>query len=68
MKKFDLSTLVISDIRDIYTYTLEEETRASGLTDACVLLLRQSGRSVYRTGSERHTLDKDNLLFLPAGT
>ena len=68
MKKFDLSSLVISDIRDIYTYTLEEETRASGLTDACVLLLRQSGRSVYRTGSERHTLDKDNLLFLPAGT
>lgn len=68
MKKFDLSALVISDIRDVYTYTLEEETRASATTDACVLLLRTEGRSVYRVGGVRYTLDAENLLFLPAGT
>lgn len=68
MKTFDLSTLSVCAIRDIYTYTLEEETRASATTEACVLLVRTAGRSVYRVGNMRLTLDPDMLLFLPAGT
>lgn len=68
MKKFDPSTLAVTDIHDVYAYTLEEETRAKATTTCCVLLLRRSGRSVYRIGQNRYVVDENTLLFLPANT
>ncbi len=68
MKPFDISTLCITQICDVYSYTLEEETRAHAVTDHCVLILKQGGESAYRVGAKTYTASATSLVFLPAGT
>ena len=68
MKQFDISTLVVTQIRDVYGYTLEEETKARATTPHCALILRAEGESTYRVGGKIYTASADTLVFLPAGT
>ena len=68
MKPFDISTLSITKICDVYSYTLEEETRAHALTEHDTLVLKQGGESVYRVGAKTYTASAETLIFLPAGT
>ena len=68
MKQFDISTLVVTKICDVYGYTLEEETRARATTAHAALILRADGESTYRVGNKTYTASADTLVFLPAGT
>lgn len=67
MKSFDISNLSITRICDVYQHTLEEETVACAVTEHCVLILKQSGESIYRVGKLTHTASAETLVFLPAG-
>lgn len=68
MKAFDISKLSITQICDVYSYTLEEETAAHAVTAHCTLILKQGGESVYRTSAKTCTASSESLVFLPAGT
>ncbi len=68
MKHFDISNLLITQICDVYSYTLEEETAAHAVTEHGVLILRQGGASTYRVGKQVLTASAETLVFLPAGT
>ena len=68
MKKFDISNLIISKIADVYSVTLEEETRASGVLSHCVLVIKRQGESLYKIQGKEFTADSNNVIFIPAGT
>lgn len=68
MKSFDISTLSIGQICDVYSHTLEEETKARAVTDHCVLIFKQKGESTYRMGKEILSASPETLVFLPVGT
>ena len=67
MKKFDISTLILSRIHDIYSYTLEEETRARALTDHSLLIIKRKGRSVYTVAGTDYVADDKHVVYIPAG-
>ena len=68
MKSFDISALSITNICDVYSHTLEEETTARARTEHCVLILKSAGESIYRVGKEVLSASPETLVFLPAGT
>lgn len=68
MKKFDVSTLTLTRICDVFSYTLEEETRAHATTAHAALILRGEGKSTYTVGGKTYTASPETLVFLPAGT
>ena len=68
MKKFEISSLIISRINDIYSFKLKKHTTAKATLEHSVLLVRQAGSSIYTVGGKEFSLDADNALFLPAGT
>ena len=68
MKNFDISNLVISEIKDIYSLKLKKHTEASAKLMSSVLIVRQAGRSVYTVGKKEYAVDAGNALFLPSGT
>lgn len=68
MKKFDISTLILTGIHDIYSYTVEEETVANATAAHSLLIIKRSGRSIYKIGKETLEADANHILFLPVGT
>lgn len=68
MKKFEISSLIISKINDIYSFKLKKHTTAEAKLKHSALIIRQAGISVYTVNSKEYTVDADNALFLPAGT
>ncbi len=67
MKKFDISNLIVKQILDIYSHTVEEETEREAVTERALLIIKRRGRSVYRVGAEELIADPDHILYLPAG-
>jgi len=67
MKKFDISTLILSRINDIYSYTLEEETEADATTRHSLLIIKRKGRSVYTVEGNQYVADAEHIVYLPAG-
>ncbi len=68
MKNFDISSIVISKLRDVYSLKLKKHTSAKSKTNSSALVIRQSGVSVYTVGGKEYTADAENILFLPANT
>ena len=68
MKKFEISELMISEIKDIHSFKLKKHSTATAKLDHSSLIIRQSGRSFYNVAKKEYTVDAENLLFLPAGT
>ena len=68
MKKFDISDLIISRIRDVYSYTLPEDTEERAVTSCCALIIKSKGASVYTVGGKKYTADQNTVLFLPKNT
>ena len=68
MKSFDISTLSVLKICDVYSHTLEEETKARSVTEHCVLILKIEGESTYRVGKDVLSASAETLVFLPANT
>lgn len=68
MKKFDISNLIISQICDVYSYTLPTETEGSAVSTHSVLLVKKKGESEYVSDGKKYTADSENILFIPAGT
>ena len=68
MKKFELSSLIISKINDIYSFKLKKHTSADATLDHSVLLIRQSGESTYKINKKEYPVDVNNALFMPVGT
>ena len=66
MKKFDISNLIVKKICDIYSQTVEEETKAESVTSCSLLILKRRGRSVYRVGERELIADPNHILYLPA--
>lgn len=67
MKKFDVSNLIVTRILDIYSHTVEEETEAQAVAAHSLLILKQSGRSVYTVEQAEYIADAEHILYLPAG-
>ena len=68
MKKFDISNLVISRITDIYSFTIEEETRVRSTTVHSVFIIKKAGKTTYYVGPKKYIADESRIVFLPAGT
>lgn len=68
MKRFEISTLIISKINDISSYKLKKHTSAKATAEHSALVIRQAGASVYTLGGKELTVDANNALFLPKGT
>lgn len=66
MKKFDISNLIITQICDAYSYTLEEETVTKAVCEHCVLILKHCGATQYTVGNKAFTANAEQILFLPA--
>ncbi len=66
MKKFDISNLIITNICDAYSYTLEEETVTSSKCEHCVLIIKRRGVTKYKIGDNSYIADAERVLFLPA--
>lgn len=67
MKKFDLSKLVVTKIRNVYGYTVPEETSGSEKRDSCALIIKRSGRTRYTVNGRDIFADSNNIVFLPWG-
>lgn len=67
MKKMDLSHLVITRILNVYNYTVPEDMSGTSKTDACVLVIKRSGRTIYTVNGKEIIADSNNIVFLPAG-
>ncbi len=68
MKNFEISELVISEIKDVHSFKLKKHTTAETRLERSALIIRQSGISTYTVDKKEYTVDADNVLFLPAGT
>ena len=68
MKKFDISNIIISQICDVYSYTLPEDTEGSAVATHSILLIKRKGSSEYVVGGKKYIADASNILFIPAGT
>ena len=68
MKKFDISDLIISKIRDVYSYTLPEDTEERSVTSCCALIIKSKGTSIYTVNGKKYTADQNTVLFLPKNT
>lgn len=67
MKKFDISTLIISKIENVYSLKLKKHTEAKAKLSHSALIIRQSGVSTYKIGKEEFEVNPESALFLPAG-
>ncbi len=68
MKKFDISSIIISKISDVCSYTLPTRTEGEAVTSHCTLLFRRNGLSSYTVGQDEYTVGNGTVLFLPAKT
>ncbi len=68
MKKFDISSLIISKISDIYSLKLKKHTEVKARLSHSAIIVRQAGLSVYKVGKKEFEVDAENALFMPAGT
>ncbi|MBR4012733.1 MAG: hypothetical protein IKJ00_00430, partial [Clostridia bacterium] len=68
MKKFDISNIIISKICDVYSYTLPEDTESESVAAHSAIIIKRRGKSEYTVGAKKYVADKDNILFIPAGT
>lgn len=68
MKKFDVSTLVVTKIYDVYASFLEEETEAEATAEHNVFVIKKGGRSVYEINGKNYLADANHVLFMPVGT
>ncbi len=68
MKKFDISNIIITKIRDVYSYTLSAQTEAESVCDSNVLLIRRAGESEYEICGKKYFCNKNTILFIPQGT
>jgi AraC-like DNA-binding protein len=68
MKNFDLSKIAIKEIKDVYNYTIPENSYGSAKTANNVLIIKRSGNSVYRVGDRELIADSNNILFIPKDT
>lgn len=67
MKKFDISTLTISEIFGIYGACLSEDSEANAVAEHCLLIVKNSGKSIYTVGNREYVADSDRILFIPRG-
>lgn len=67
MKKFDISTLIIAKVENVYSLKLKKHTEAKAKLSHSALIIRQSGVSVYKIGKEEFEVNAENALFLPKG-
>lgn len=68
MKKFEISSLIISKINDIYSFKLKKHTEAKAKLTHSALIVRQAGLSVYTVDKKEYEVDAERALFLPEGT
>ncbi len=68
MKKFDISNIIISQIHDVYSYSLPEDEEGTAAASHSVLIIKRAGSSEYKIGAKKYTADANTVLFIPAGT
>lgn len=68
IKGFDISDLVLKTLNDVWKTNPEEDSEMLASAKHCALIIRKSGRSVYKCGKNTYTADADNVLLIVAGT
>ena len=67
MKKFDLSSIAVKEIKDVYSYTVPKGVEGKSKLDSNALIIKRSGKTVYDVDGKKFTADANNILFMPAG-
>ena len=67
MKKFDLSSIAVKEIKDVYSYTVPKGVEGKSKLDNNALIIKRSGKTVYDVDGKKFTADANNILFMPAG-
>ncbi len=68
MKKFDISNLTVLNIINVYSAELVEDSEASAVAKHCLLIMKQSGESIYTVNGNKFIADSDRILFIPKST
>ena len=68
MKKIDLSKINIQRINDVLGYTLPESSFGKGKVEHNTLIIKRSGKSIYKVNGKTLTADANNIVFLASGT
>lgn len=68
MKKFDISNLIVTGIRDVYSYTLPEDTEGAAVTKNATLIIKSKGCSEYTVDGKEYNADPNTVVFLPKDT
>lgn len=68
IKNFDIANLILASICDVRRTSHPTGTQTETVAPHCALIVRKSGRSVYRSGKSSYTADADKALFIAKGT
>ena len=68
MKNFDISSLIVSKIYDVYDYSLEADTEAKSTASHSLLIIKKGGRSAYTAGGKTLYADVESIVFIPKDT
>ena len=68
IKNFDISNLAITSISDVRRTNHPTESKTEATAPHCALVIRKSGKSVYRLGKHSYTASADKVLFIAKGT
>ncbi len=68
MKKIDLSKINIQKINEVLGYTLPESSFGKAKTEHNTLIVKRSGKSVYKVNGKTLTADSNNIVFLASQT
>jgi len=68
MKKFDISSITVLDIKGIYKSQLPADSETTATAKSSLLVIKSRGESSYDIGDKRYTADNEHILFIPEGT
>ena len=68
IKNFDISNLVLASLSDVRRTSHPTGAQTETVAPHCALVIRKSGKSVYRFGKNSYTANADKVLFIAKGT
>lgn len=68
IKNFDIANLAVTSICDVRRANHPTELKAEATAPHCALVIRKSGKSVYKSGRHSYTASADKVLFIAKGT
>ena len=68
IKNFDISNLILDSLYDVRRTNHTAGTSAETVAAHCALIIRKSGKSVYKSGKSSFVASADKVIFIAKGT